>query len=148
MEFQFRNESGSSPQYVLSKGLNMSALPNNPVGLTKLEAFVSNCLASTGMADSDTKVAAEALVMADSMGVHTHGTKLLAGYIRKLQGGGYKAKGIPKITRQGPGWAIIDGDSALGQIGGSFSIVMEWKKSFGRVIFFVVSSSSRHVIML
>ena len=59
----------------------MSALPNNPVGLTQLEAFVSNCLASTGMADSDTKVAAEALVMADSMGVHTHGTKLLAGYI-------------------------------------------------------------------
>ena len=145
MEFQFRNKSDSSPQYVLSKGLNMSALPNNPVGLTQLEAFVSNCLASTGMADSDTKVAAEALVMADSMGVHTHGTKLLAGYIRKLQGGGYKAKGIPKITRQGPGWAIIDGDSALGQIGGSFSIDVAISKAKNVGVAYVGLKNTGHI---
>ncbi len=88
----------------------------------KLEAFVRATLLATGLVEEDARITAEALTLADSMGVHTHGTKLLAGYLRKLQGGGYKSKGVPTVLRQGPGWAVVDGDSALGQVGGTMAM--------------------------
>lgn len=120
-------------------------LPDNPIALSQLEKFVCSTLESTGMSEGEAKIAAEALVMADSMGVHTHGTKLLAGYLRKLQGGGYKAKGSPKILRQGSGWAIIDGDSALGQIGGAFSIDVAISKAKNVGVAYVGLKNTGHI---
>jgi ureidoglycolate dehydrogenase (NAD+) len=63
------------------------------------------------------------------MGVHTHGTKLLAGYIKKLQGGGYQAQATPTVEREGAGWAVVDGHSALGQIGADFALRLAMKKA-------------------
>jgi LDH2 family malate/lactate/ureidoglycolate dehydrogenase len=70
------------------------------------------------------------------MGVFTHGTKLLSGYIRKLHGGGYVAAAQPLIERQGPGWAIIDGHSALGQVSSLFAVrtaIEKAKQSWDRL---------------
>lgn len=88
-----------------------------PVPISDLHAFVVATLASTGMAHDQATIAADALVSTDAMGVFTHGTKLLAGYLKKLQGGGYAATAVPEISRQGPGWAVVDGHSGLGQLG-------------------------------
>ncbi len=94
---------------------------DQPIHPSDLEAFVHTALERVGLQPEDATTTAEALTLADTMGVHTHGTKLLAGYLRKLQGGGYKVRGTPKILREGPGWAVVDGDSALGQVGSSFA---------------------------
>lgn len=95
----------------------------------RLEAFVRASLEAVGMGGDHAGTAAEALALADSMGVHTHGTKLLAGYLRKLKGGGYKAGGSPGIVRQGPAWAVVDGDSALGQVGGAMAMGLAIRKA-------------------
>jgi len=95
----------------------------------KLDAFVRATLLSTGLSEADARTTAEALTLADSMGVHTHGTKLLAGYLRKLQGGGYKPGGAPAVSRQGPGWAVVDGDCALGQVGGAMAMGLAMQKA-------------------
>ncbi|MFM8220074.1 MAG: Ldh family oxidoreductase, partial [Planctomycetaceae bacterium] len=56
-----------------------------------LQAFVERAFRSVGLPAATAHVAAGALVETDSLGVFTHGTKLLAGYLHKLQGGGYVA---------------------------------------------------------
>jgi LDH2 family malate/lactate/ureidoglycolate dehydrogenase len=92
------------------------------ISLADLTDFTLTALRASGVSDADADTAAQALVLTDAMGVFTHGTKLLAGYLRKLAGGGYRATGRPRIERQGPAWAVVDGDSALGQVGSTFAV--------------------------
>lgn len=87
-----------------------------------LEGFVRAALGRVGLTPEDAAVVAEPLVLADTMGVHTHGTKLLAQYLRKLAAGGYRPRGTPRILREGPAWAVVDGDAALGQVGSAFAM--------------------------
>lgn len=92
-----------------------------PVTPAALRDFVRTALAKVGLTPADAAAAAEPLVLADTMGVHTHGTKLLAGYLKKLLAGGYRPGGTPRIVREGPAWGVVDGDAALGQVGCSFA---------------------------
>lgn len=91
--------------------------------------FVINTLRSLGMSDNDSRQTAEVLVTTDAMGVHTHGTKLLVGYLKKLKHGGYQAQAVPTVEREGPAWAIIDGKSALGMIGSVFAVKLAMDKA-------------------
>lgn len=100
----------------------MTTATSAPISIDALTAFVRGALARAGLSDADSADVADLLVMADAMGVHTHGTKLLAGYLKKLAAGGYRPGGTPRIVREGPGWAVVDGDSALGQVGSAFAV--------------------------
>jgi ureidoglycolate dehydrogenase (NAD+) len=97
--------------------------------VSKLLRFVETCLLTTGLNEHDAQLTAESLVTTDTMGVFTHGTKLLGGYLKKLQGGGYKATATPQIEREGPAWAVVDGGSALGQVGGHFAMRLATQKA-------------------
>ena len=92
------------------------------VPVESLRAFCVSALRQTGLGETDSATAADALVTADAMGVFTHGTKLLIGYLNRLRGGGYRSAGAARIEREGPAWAVIDGDSALGQVGCVFAM--------------------------
>ena len=118
---------------------------DQPIHPSDLEAFVHTALERVGLSPDDAATTAEALTLADTMGVHTHGTKLLAGYIRKLQGGGYRAKGAPKILREGPGWAVVDGDSALGQVGSTFATDLAINKAKTVGIAYVGLKNTGHI---
>jgi LDH2 family malate/lactate/ureidoglycolate dehydrogenase len=98
-----------------------------------------------GLAPNAADAAAAALVTTDAMGVFTHGTKLLAGYIKKLQGGGYVAAAEPRIEREGPGWAIIDGQSALGQIGSLDAVRVAMQKARQVGIAYVGLRNTGHI---
>lgn len=82
----------------------------------ELERFCVEALTRVGLNQADAQTAAEVLVTTDSWGVFTHGTKNLCGYIRRIRGGGIRARGVPKIAKEGPAWAMVDGDSALGMV--------------------------------
>jgi ureidoglycolate dehydrogenase (NAD+) len=90
---------------------------------------VAASLRAVGMSDYHAGVAAHALAMTDAMGVSTHGTKLLAGYVKKLKAGGYNPRGEPFIVREGPAWGIVDGAAALGQVGCQYSIDLAIRKA-------------------
>ncbi len=94
----------------------------NLVPLADLQQFCSAALTNIGVGSDDCATVVEALTLADTWGVFTHGTKLLSGYVRRLRGGGWKVTGRPQIEREGPGWAVVHGDHALGQIGGKFAM--------------------------
>ncbi len=110
-----------------------------------LDAFVRSALARVGVGPDDAATTAEALTLADTMGVHTHGSKLLIGYLRKLRGGGYRCGGSPSVLRQGPGWAVVDGDSALGQVGSAFSMRLAIAKAKTVGIGYVGLKNTGHI---
>jgi len=74
-----------------------------PIAIGDLHRFTQQCLQQVGLSSANARDAGLALVTTDAMGVFTHGTKLLAGYLKKLQGGGYVATAEPLIEREGPG---------------------------------------------
>lgn len=115
------------------------------VSIERLTKFCVDALLSVGVSRSNSQTVAEMLVATDAMGVFTHGTKLLIGYLKKLQGGGYRAAATPRIEREGPGWAVVDGESALGQIGGDFAIRLAVQKARHVGIAYVGLRNTGHI---
>jgi ureidoglycolate dehydrogenase (NAD+) len=117
----------------------------NRISIDQLSAFVTFCLRSTGLSEADCVVTADALVSTDALGVFTHGSKLLVGYLKKLQGGGYPPSAVPRIERQGPTWAVIDGNAGLGQVGSTFAMgtAIDKAKTYG--VAFVTLRNTGHI---
>lgn len=115
------------------------------IPVAELFQFVETALESTGLSRSDANVTADALVSTDTLGVFTHGSKLLAGYLKKLQGGGYPPNAVPRIEREGPAWAIIDGGSGLGQVGCHFAVQTAMKKAEQLGVAFVSLRNTGHI---
>lgn len=91
-------------------------IPSCRVAIADLTAFCREALVRCGLSDADAGTVAHALAATDSFGVFTHGSKLLAPYLRRIRAGGIVATARPAIARQGPGWAIVDGGSAMGHV--------------------------------
>ena len=89
---------------------------------SKLESFCVDALRRAGLGDTDARTTADVLVTTDTWGVFTHGTKNLGGYLRRLRGGGLRVKAAPRIVKEGPAWALIDADSAIGMVGSTFAM--------------------------
>lgn len=115
------------------------------VTMEDLIRFTQQCLQSVGMSSANAHESGLALVTTDAMGVFTHGTKLLAGYIKKLQGGGYVASAEPRIEREGAGWAVVDGQSALGQVGCVFAVQRAIEKARRVGIAYVGLRNTGHI---
>ena len=79
-------------------------------------------LRSVGVTDAHAKTTADVLVTTDTWGVHTHGTKLLPGYLNRLKGGGLRTDTEPVVVSAGPSWTIVDGGSILGQVTSKFAM--------------------------
>jgi len=99
------------------------------VSVGELKNFVVRSLNACGVPDSSAEITANCLVTTDMMGVFTHGTKLLSGYLKKLKGGGYRGEAVPVIDREGPSWAVIDGADGLGQVGCHFAANVAIRKA-------------------
>lgn len=115
------------------------------VPIADLQRFVEACLVSVGMNAIPARQTAETLTLTDSMGVFTHGSKLLAGYLKKLRGGGYQPQATPLIERQGPSWAIVDGASALGQVGSRFAMELAMEKARQTGVAYVGLRNTGHI---
>jgi ureidoglycolate dehydrogenase (NAD+) len=99
--------------------MNLDTLTIHPPALRR---FISDAFVAVGMSASDAETAADVLATADEFGVSTHGVKLLPVYLQRLKGGGARPHGHPHVTSEGPAWALVDGDSALGALIGVFGM--------------------------
>jgi ureidoglycolate dehydrogenase (NAD+) len=86
------------------------------VSISDLSDFCVAALRKCGVREEDARTTAEVLVTTDTYGVFTHGVKALRGYVKRLRAGGLVADAVPRIDREGPAWAIVDGQSALGMV--------------------------------
>ena len=73
-------------------------------------------LRKAGVSETDSAVIAEALVTTDLFGVFSHGTKNLLNYILKIQAGGLDPKAVPTVEAEGPAWAMLNGNAAMGMV--------------------------------
>src|SRR5436190_872674 len=85
------------------------AVSTRTVQVDKLRDFTREAFRRSGLSDSDAAVGADILTTTDAWGVFTHGTKSLAGYLRRLRAGGLRASARPTVVAEGPSWAILDG---------------------------------------
>ncbi|MFM7055622.1 MAG: Ldh family oxidoreductase [Planctomycetota bacterium] len=115
------------------------------IAMGALLEFASECLSRTGLAADAAATAARTLVGTDGCGVYTHGTKLLAGYLKKLQGGGYRAGAVPFVEREGPAWAVINGDSGLGQLGCTQAVDLAIQKARQAGVAWVAICNTGHI---
>lgn len=75
------------------------------VSFSDLREFARSCYTRAGVAEEEAAIGAEVLATTDAWGVFTHGTKLLAGYLKRLRAGGLHPSGSPKVVREGGrGW--------------------------------------------
>ncbi|HEY1765053.1 MAG TPA: Ldh family oxidoreductase [Opitutaceae bacterium] len=100
-----------------------------PVPVAELRTFVLQVLETCGLSRADAETTADVLVTTDTWGVFTHGTKALYAYTRRLRAGGLKADGRPRVDREGPGWAVVDGDSAIGMVTAVYAMRLAMAKA-------------------
>lgn len=92
------------------------------VSVDALERFCVGALVNAGLSPADARISTNVLVTTDTFGVFTHGVKSLRGYVRRIKAGGLRANALPEVLEQGPGWAVIDGHSALGMVTSTFAM--------------------------
>jgi ureidoglycolate dehydrogenase (NAD+) len=92
------------------------------VALDRLEALCAEALARAGLSPADATTGAAVLSRTDAWGVFTHGSKALRGYLLRLRAGGLRASGQPRVSAEGPSWALVDGDSCLGMVSSVFAM--------------------------
>jgi ureidoglycolate dehydrogenase (NAD+) len=122
----------------------MIDLETMPIAFSELHRFVTTSLERVGMRSGDAKTVANVLVETDAMGVFTHGTKLLRDYMRRIKAGGIRHDVTPVIGRQGPAWAMIDGQSAMGHVVGCLAMDTAVEKAKQAGIAYVGVRNSNH----
>ena len=114
------------------------------VSVAALQEFCEAALCKCGLTEKDARTAADVLVTTDTMGVFTHGTKSLRGYVKRLRAGGLKANGVPQIAADGPAWALIDGQSAIGMVTSVFAMKTAIRKAKATGLAYVGVRNSCH----
>src|SRR5512139_1101688 len=118
--------------------------PVPPLTYPSLHRFVVEAFKRAGVSDTDARVTADALAMTDAWGIFTHGTKNVRGYLRRLKAGGLRASGRPRRVAEGPAWAIVDGDSALGMVTSVLAMQTAIAKARGCGVAYVGVRNSCH----
>ena len=112
--------------------------------LNQLSAFGQEVFRQAGLNQANATIATDALVAADSWGIHTHGLKNLGGYVKRLNAGGINPLGQARITAEGPAWVRVDGDASLGMIGSTFAMRQAIRKAAASGIGFAGLCNSCH----
>ena len=114
------------------------------VSIDELTSFCKTSMQSLGANAADAQTVADALVMADSWGTFTHGSKLLFDYVRRIQAGGIRVDTSPEIERSGPAWAIVQANAVMGQVAGKFAMQAAIEKARVCGIGYVGVRNSNH----
>lgn len=128
-----------------------------------LKEFCTQALVKEGMNEEYAKITAEVLSETDCFGTHSHGTKNLHNYIRKIRAGGMELNAVQETVTEGPGYALIDAHSAIGMVPaykamelavkkaentGIASIVVKNASHFGAAGYFAVMAARKNMIGL
>lgn len=112
--------------------------------LDDLRKFSEEALVKTGVSSENAAMAAEALITTDTFGVITHGTRNLYPYIQKMEAGGLDAKAEPTVVCEGPAFAIMNGNKALGMVSGCKAMKMAIEKAKQTGVAYVGVRNSCH----
>ena len=86
------------------------------IQLSALKEFCREALIKSGMNEENAGITAQVLSETDGYGTHSHGTKNLHNYIKKARAGGLDITASPKVVAEGPAFAVLDGQKAMGMV--------------------------------
>ena len=99
------------------------------VNAEELKDFSSQLYQKAGVPKTDADAVADLQVKTDLHGIHSHGTRALAGYVRGILGGRINPTPNLTIAREGPAFARVNGDRSLGHVAGKFSMELAIEKA-------------------
>lgn len=114
------------------------------IKLSDLKEFSVRALMNAGLTEENAEITSDVLITTDTFGVMTHGIKNLGQYIQKMQAGGLDAKAEPTIECEGPAFAIINGNKAVGMVSGCKAMKLAIEKAKQCGIAYVGVKNSCH----
>ena len=86
------------------------------VSLAELNELVAAAFRNAGVPAENAAVVAHVLVEAEGRGIESHGVRMLSSYVARLKAGGFSATAEPRVIRDGPAIALLDGENGLGPL--------------------------------
>lgn len=83
-----------------------------------LRQFTTEVFTHCGVPEQDARQAADVLCTADEWGIKSHGVARLRSYYEMLSLGHINHQATPRIVRESPSVAVLDGDNGLGLVVG------------------------------
>ena len=82
----------------------------------KLLSLIVDIFERAGMPDDEAALVADALVLADLRGMHSHGVLRTTIYVEKIRGGGFRPGRKGRVVRETGGTVLLDGEDGIGQV--------------------------------
>ena len=86
------------------------------IRMNALKDFSRSALLAAGMSEPDAETVAKVLLTIDTFGVRSHGLNNLYAYVQKMRTGRLDPAAVPAVLAEGPAWALLDGNSAIGMV--------------------------------
>src|SRR5262249_11441836 len=114
-----------------------------PAPYEKHRAQLKAILLAWGMPEDNAETTADILGWADLHGVDSHGVSMLPGYARLRRAGRANMAARPRILKETPVSALVDGDGGLGHVPASFAmqVAIDKAKQSGMAISAVCNSA-------
>jgi ureidoglycolate dehydrogenase (NAD+) len=115
----------------------------SPISEARLSELALAALRGLGLSHRDAADASRILVMADLLGLHTHGVSRLESYGERLDSGGIKARPDIRCERVAPTIVKVDGDNGVGPLVGyrALEAALEIARESGMAIAFARASN-------
>jgi LDH2 family malate/lactate/ureidoglycolate dehydrogenase len=114
-----------------------------PAAYETHRAQLQAILAAWGMAEENAETTADVLSWADLHGVDSHGISMIPGYDRLRREGRANMQARPRIAKETPVSALVDGDGGLGHVPARFAmqLAIDKAKAIGMAIVAVKNSA-------
>lgn len=117
-----------------------SALP-----AARVRDQVAAIFAAAGTPDTDARVVADDLVLADQMGVHSHGVTRTGEYLQAIHAGRLNPAGDRVVVSETPATLLIDAGRGFGQCAGRFALELAIPKARAAGSITAVVRNSHHM---
>ncbi|KAK7873581.1 hypothetical protein R5R35_009283 [Gryllus longicercus] len=114
------------------------------VALAEVQRFVRECVAKAGAPDAHARAMASVLAEADRRGHFSHGLNRLDMYVNDLQSGLCDGAVTPRVLRETPATAWVDGCNGLGPVVGTFCMELAIRKARETGVGWVAAKGSNH----
>src|ERR1700749_5089238 len=114
-----------------------------PASYETHRAQLKAILSSWGMPEENAESTADILSWADLHGVDSHGISMIPGYDTLRRNGRANMQAKPRIIKETPVWALVDGDGGLGHVPAKFGmqVAIDKAKQIGMAITAVRNSA-------
>ena len=106
--------------------------------------YCADALKRIGVSVEKARLLAQILTTNDLRGVGTHGTACLHDYIRHARGGGIDVGSEPSVIRDGPAFALTDGNAGFGVLTSHWAMKLAVQKAEQSGVAFVTVRNSAH----